>query len=279
MSNNKLPVPNGPIDLDHFKDIRFREIVDDIHSFMKVPERKRNSVERCRGRSLLEPAVFESYKHWDNPWAILNAELGSGMKILDCGSGRGILQFYLASKGIEVHSIDISDCRSKITKKLSRLLNNLGIRNQLDPEGVHRKLNRKYKVNVSFTRESAEELSFPDNTFDRVFSISVIEHMPDNVIMRSMREMERVLKPGGLLLLTFDYHPEEEPGIIGFTENDFREKALGACTLKIKGNEPDFGIPGWGRYISSVNSRFRTRNPNTSFGIALKKSESDSANE
>ncbi|MFC1477157.1 class I SAM-dependent methyltransferase [candidate division KSB1 bacterium] len=269
---DSLPVfPNGPINLEHFDHMDFKTILDDIHSFMNVPRKKKESAERCRGRSLLEPAVFESYKHWDNPWAILNAGLEKGMKVLDCGSGRGILQFYLALKGVEVFSIDIADNRSKTIKKISRFLNSVGIRHAIDPLAVHRKLNKKYGVNVSFRQESADNLSFPDNHFDRIFSISVIEHMTDEVIRGSVMEMERVLKPGGRLLLTFDFHPEEDDSIIGFTENDIKMKVLNACALSVYGNEPDFLIPDWEGYLQKVNRHFHTVNPNTSFGIVLQK--------
>jgi len=44
------------------------------------------------------------------------------------------------------------------------------------------------------------ELPFGDNTFDKVFCISTIEHVKDD--LRGMKEIRRVLKPGGLLLLT-----------------------------------------------------------------------------
>jgi len=249
----------------------YKSIVDDIHDFLKVPGKKKKSGERCRGNSLLEPAVFESYKHWDNPWAILNANLTIDMRILDCGSGRGVLQFYLSSKNYNIYSIDISNNRSSIIKKIKRKLNSFGIKYDIDPRTVHRKLNNKYKTNVDFKQESASELSFPDNYFDRVFSISVIEHMEDEVIENSITEMERVLKPGGLLLLTFDYHPNEDKNIIGFTADDFISKVLQKCNLKIVGNDPDFIINDWDKYIKEVNNYFKTINPNTSYGVVLKK--------
>jgi SAM-dependent methyltransferase len=43
-------------------------------------------------------------------------------------------------------------------------------------------------------------LSFENNTFDKIFCISVIEHVKDD--LTGMKEMFRVLKPGGILLLT-----------------------------------------------------------------------------
>ncbi|MFC1573852.1 class I SAM-dependent methyltransferase [Candidatus Latescibacterota bacterium] len=263
---------NKYIDLDDFSTVQFKIILDDLNRFLNVPRRKRISQERSRGRSLIEPAMFESYKHWDNPWAISNAGLRKGMKILDCGSGRGVLQFYLASKGLDVYSIDVSHNRSKLFKKIQRFFGRMGITYSIDPYRVHKKLNKKYHVNVKFKHESAEAISFPDNFFDRIFCISVIEHMEDETIANSMKEMERVLKPGGLLLLTFDYHPVEDT-IIGFTERDFREKVLGKSGLVIANNEPDFTVDNWKSHIRDINTFFRKKNPNTSYGVVLEKNE------
>ena len=263
---------NKYIEIRDLNTIQFKTILDDIHDFLKVSERKKNSFERCSGNSLIEPAVFESYKHWDNPWAISNANLENNMKILDCGSGRGILQFYLAGKGIEVHSIDVSHNRSRLFKKIKTNLKKVRINYKLDPNIVHKKLNKKYNVSVKFKMESAADISYPDNFFDRIFCISVIEHMEDLIIKKSIKEMERVLKPKGLLLLTFDFHPFPDDNIIGFTGKDFTNKVLNKCKLKIAGNIPDYKINNWNKYIEEINNTFNVTNPNTSYGIVLRAS-------
>src|SRR5262245_61209323 len=46
---------------------------------------------------------------------------------------------------------------------------------------------------------SALSLPFEENAFDTVTSTEVLEHVPDP--LRAMREMRRVLKPGGYLIL------------------------------------------------------------------------------
>ena len=47
---------------------------------------------------------------------------------------------------------------------------------------------------------SALGLTFPDNSFDTVASTEVLEHVPDPLL--AAREMSRVLKPGGHLILS-----------------------------------------------------------------------------
>lgn len=50
--------------------------------------------------------------------------------------------------------------------------------------------------------EDARALGFPDGSFDAVACVSVIEHVAGDGDARAMREMWRVLRPGGVLHLT-----------------------------------------------------------------------------
>lgn len=57
------------------------------------------------------------------------------------------------------------------------------------------------------TVEDGRRLSFEDESFDRVYSISVVEHIPGEGDMECMQEIARVLAPGGLALLTVPFAP------------------------------------------------------------------------
>jgi demethylmenaquinone methyltransferase/2-methoxy-6-polyprenyl-1,4-benzoquinol methylase/phosphoethanolamine N-methyltransferase len=56
-------------------------------------------------------------------------------------------------------------------------------------------------IGVDFRVEVIEALPFADNTFDVVLSSLMMHHLPDDVKLRGMSEVYRILKPGGRLLV------------------------------------------------------------------------------
>ena len=58
------------------------------------------------------------------------------------------------------------------------------------------------RVSCGFSRQDVQSLGFPENTFDKVVSSSALEHFEHDDI--ALIELTRVLKPGGLLVLTCD---------------------------------------------------------------------------
>lgn len=59
---------------------------------------------------------------------------------------------------------------------------------------------------------AARKIPYPDSHFDKIFSVSVIEHIPDDGDILAMKEMLRVLKPSGSLVITlpvFNHYVEE----------------------------------------------------------------------
>jgi ubiquinone/menaquinone biosynthesis C-methylase UbiE len=96
-----------------------------------------------------------------------------GKKILEVGVGAGTDHLRFARAGAQCSGIDLSEVSLDTTRR--RLL----------AEGLASELR------VS----DAEQLPFPDGSFDLVYSWGVIHHTPDT--RRAAREILRVLRPGG----------------------------------------------------------------------------------
>ena len=103
--------------------------------------------------------------------------LRSGMRLLDCGCGIGAITVDLAQQLApgEVVGIDIAPVQVERSQALAR------------EKGV---------ANARFEVGNVYELSFPDAAFDAAFAHRVLEHLSDP--LRALREMRRVLKPGGV---------------------------------------------------------------------------------
>jgi len=104
----------------------------------------------------------------------------SGEKLLDIGCGSGDFIFMIRDKFRECYGIDVSEKRIiKANEKAKEYSNQ---------EKFH-----------FFECDVDEGLQFPDNFFDTITCISVLEHVfnPPNLIT----EINRVLKPGGIFIV------------------------------------------------------------------------------
>jgi SAM-dependent methyltransferase len=124
-------------------------------------------------------------RHW---WyrgrrRVVRAELdrllgpGDARRVLDagCGSGRNldVLRDYGVAVGVDASHDAVAVARAR------------------GHEDVH--------------EATVEELPFPDSEFDLVTCLDVLEHTPDD--RRTLRELRRVTRPGGLALVTVPAYP------------------------------------------------------------------------
>ncbi len=107
----------------------------------------------------------------------------SGRWVLDIGCGRGELVCEAARRGARAVGIDYA--QAAIELSLER-------RSLLDEEARSR---------AEFRLADAKGLDFPDGSFDVVFFIDVYEHLHPYEIEETLREVLRVLRPGGSFIV------------------------------------------------------------------------------
>jgi ubiquinone/menaquinone biosynthesis C-methylase UbiE len=69
-------------------------------------------------------------------------------------------------------------------------------------------------IDVSFKMAVAEALPFADATFDAVLSTLMLHHLPRKVRQECLSEIQRVLKPGGRLLVVDFAKPQGRSGLL-----------------------------------------------------------------
>lgn len=105
----------------------------------------------------------------------------AGKKVLDVGSGNGYVLSKYAQEGAEVYGVDLTPTAIDLCQRRFSFLG----------------------LNGHFQEANAEELPFEDSFCDCVCSMGVLHHVPNTE--KAVKEIYRVLKPGGRLIVMF-YH-------------------------------------------------------------------------
>jgi ubiquinone/menaquinone biosynthesis C-methylase UbiE len=121
------------------------------------------------------------------------AQLQPGETVLDVGCGTGTLALEVARRvgkegrvaGVDPGTQQIARARAKTARR---------------------------HVPIDFQIGVIEQLPFPDQTFDVVFSTLVMHHLPAPLKRQGLAEIARVLKPGGRLVIADFTHKQERAG-------------------------------------------------------------------
>ena len=165
------------------------EVLDRIAVSFGLPDHSDvNELRYPWSRGMLSKPSFYAARMWEYPYAILAAELVSGLKVADVGCGMTAFTIYLKEQaGCDVTGIDPDVFKAGLRYK---------------GHGVSEEFIKRTGIN--FLRGDMTELPVESDSQDRAFSISVMEHVPPDVRRRGMQELARILKPGGRAILTVD---------------------------------------------------------------------------
>lgn len=162
---------------------------------------------------------------------LIAADLQSGDRLVDVGCGTGELALaaaYLLASGdrnaqVKVTGIDATPGMIEIARGRAR----------------------EFRSAARFDVAIAEALPFPDESMDAVTSTFFFHHLPTDVKRQAMREMWRVLAPGGRLIVTdygwarsfgglvasfpmrFNFHEYVRPQLNGELERIIASEGLG----------------------------------------------------
>jgi len=169
----------------------------------------------------------------DLTWIISHLNSDDGKFIMDAGAGTGILQWYLAEQGYKVISADRSS-RADLPLRFRKRFNVKGLRPQdLTPAVLAFIRNFKRPIKGPFLRrclitiklqmrdlidyykkasvsgdifiynQDLVDLSaIKDSSLDAVVAVSALEHNTPDGLREVIKEIIRVIKPGGVLLAT-----------------------------------------------------------------------------
>ena len=112
--------------------------------------------------------------------------LAPGDRLLDLGCGAGRHAFEALRRGARVVAFDYDEVELKDVAAMAAAMGQAG--DVPAPGGS------------ATTRGDATRLPFPDGTFDRIIAAEVLEHIPDDGA--AIRELARVLRPGGTMAVT-----------------------------------------------------------------------------
>ena len=161
-----------------------------------------------------DDAHFPWFLYWEIAWLCLGAGFEAGQRVLDLGGSSSLFSYYLASRGLEVVTVDLSEelvangnaVAAATGWKLQNLAMDIGA---LDVDGQ----------------------------FDHVTSVCVFEHVPVSMRVQMSGRVRELLRPGGTFAITFDYANPSRLARIS-SPGDVAAQFVEPSGLRVRGNAP-----------------------------------------
>jgi SAM-dependent methyltransferase len=137
-------------------------------------------------KQLIAPVGY--WRMWPNAVILSEYRSKAPKRILDVSSPK--LPSLILGRHAEVWATDLDD--PQLMSRWKTMADALGL--------------RSYHARY----ENACWLSFPDASFDLVYSISVIEHIPEGGDNQALAEFARVVRPGGTVIVEVPYRRQRQ---------------------------------------------------------------------
>lgn len=153
------------------------------------------------------PETAGTTLHWAGEYDIFSRLMGMGV---NARNSRMVIELAKVKAGEAV--LDVACGTGSLTLTAASYASPTGKAVGIDAspemiEAAKKKAARAASAAV-FQLGVAEQLDFPDSSFDVVISRLAIHHLPDDLKRRAFAEMRRVLKPGGRVLIADFVQPE-----------------------------------------------------------------------
>jgi ubiquinone/menaquinone biosynthesis C-methylase UbiE len=152
----------------------------------------------ARARYALEPYIFD-FAQFHN---------ARGSRVLEIGVGMGADYLEWLKAGAQATGVDLSAASIERARRRCELA--------------------AYRPDLRVA--DAEQLAFPDNSFDVVYSYGVMHHSPNTA--QCVREAWRVLKPGGQARIMVYHHPSITGAMLWLRYGFLRGKSMRASVFE-----------------------------------------------
>ncbi|MDA8228421.1 MAG: class I SAM-dependent methyltransferase [Desulfitobacterium hafniense] len=136
-------------------------------------------------------------RFYEYHWAGMFVEPNDTVLDAACGISHPF-KFFLAGACQEVHACDLDKRILSPTAILRDIEADFG-KEAVDNFPQH------YFRQIQFANTDIAKLPYNNEKFEKVFCISVLEHLPPEAMFSALTEFKRILKSTGLIILTFDY--------------------------------------------------------------------------